>query len=145
MTTAILWLALLGDLDSHVEATEERETLLYVATRPAGAKILVDGKRVGITDGLFPVELGVRSVIVELDGHDRQIEQVTIRAGDIHRLKLKLTRRTKQEVSEKADSPKSTATATRRVFLSTHTQVFACNTVLDIAGGEVDAVTSPDL
>jgi len=29
--------------------------------------------------------------------------------------------------------------------LSTHTQVFACNTVLDIAGGEVDAVTSPDL
>jgi len=31
------------------------------------------------------------------------------------------------------------------VGLSTHTQVFACNTVLDIAGGEVDAVTSPDL
>jgi len=32
-----------------------------------------------------------------------------------------------------------------RLLLSTHTQVFACNTVLDIAGGEVDAVTSPDL
>jgi len=31
------------------------------------------------------------------------------------------------------------------VGVSTHTQVFACNTVLDIAGGEVDAVTSPDL
>lgn len=143
MTTAILWLALLGDLDSHVEATRERETLLYVATRPAGAEVLVDGKRVGITDGLFPIEPGVRSVIVELDGHDRQRKQVTIREGDIQRLKLKLIRRTKQEVSEKADSPKSTAAESTRVFLPDQDNLQINpkpKVVLDLATGELHPV-----
>ena len=94
MTTAILLLALLG----AVESTEERDTLLYVATSPPGAEVLVDGKRVGTTDGLFPIEPGVRRIIVELDGHDQQGKDVTIRAGDITRLKLRLKRRPETNV-----------------------------------------------
>lgn len=93
MTVAILSLALLGAVGADVAATEQRQTLLYIATSPAGAEIFVDGKRVGTTDGLFTVEPGVRRVIVELEGHDQQGKDVTIRVGDVTRLKLRLKKR----------------------------------------------------
>jgi hypothetical protein len=93
MFAGILWLALLGAAGADVEATEARQTLLYVATTPAGAGVIVDGKRVGVTDGLFTVEPGIRRVIVVLEGHDQQGKDITIRAGDITRLRLRLKQR----------------------------------------------------
>jgi len=89
----ILSMALLGAAGGEVVAKDERDTLLYVVTSPPGAEVLVDGKRVGTAPGLFPFEPGVRRVIVELEGHDKHGQDVTIRAGDITRLKLRLTRR----------------------------------------------------
>jgi len=88
----------MGAVGADVEAKTKRDTLLYVATSPSGAKVLVDGKPVGTTDGLFPIDPGVRRIIVELEGHDQQGKDVTIRAGDITRLKLRLKRRTEAKV-----------------------------------------------
>lgn len=93
MIAAILSLALLGAAEADVKATEKRQTLLYVATSPPGAEVLVDGKRQGATNGLFTLDPGIRRVIVELEGHDRQEKDVTICTGDITRLKLKLKKR----------------------------------------------------
>ena len=106
MNTTILSLLLIGAVGAEVEATTERETFLYVTTKPAGAEVLVDGKHVGTTPGLFPFQPGVRrQVIVELDGHEQHKETITIRAGDITRLSLKLLpgrkdigRKTRKEV-----------------------------------------------
>jgi len=93
MPTAILSLALLCAVGAEVETKAERETYLYVTSSPAGAEVLVDGQRVGTTPGLFPFKPGVRRVIVELEGHDEHGQDVTIRAGDIKRLTLRLKRR----------------------------------------------------
>ena len=91
MNTTILSLLLIGAVGAEVEATTERETFLYVTTKPAGAEVLVDGKHVGTTPGLFPFQPGVRrQIIVELEGHEEHKEGITIRAGDIKRLTLKL-------------------------------------------------------
>jgi len=105
MTSAILWLALLGAVGPDVDATEKRETFLYVATSPPGAEVLVDGKRVGTTPGLFPFKPGPSRVIVELVGHDQHGEIVTIRAGDIKRLKLRLKRQAAAKVDNQTLGP----------------------------------------
>ena len=91
--TTFLSLAFLCALAPQVETKEQAETLLYISTTPSGAEILVDGKRVGVSDNIFHVEPGVRRIIVELDGHDPQGKEVTIRGGEITRVRLKLTKR----------------------------------------------------
>jgi len=98
----------MGAVGADVEAKTKRDTLLYVATSPSGAKVLVDGKPIGTTDGLFPIEPGVRRIIVELRGHDQQGKEVTIRAGDITRLKLRLKRRTDAKVDKHMLDPDAT-------------------------------------
>jgi carboxyl-terminal processing protease len=105
MASVILSLVLLGASEPKVEAQAERETLLYVTTSPPGAEVLVDGKQVGTTPGLFPFKPGLRRVIVDLDHHNQYKQDVTIRAGDIKRLKLRLKRHTKAKVDTLMLSP----------------------------------------
>ena len=87
----LIALASLGaspDARAQSEATEsarpqtgpQRGTYLFVRTKPDGAKVLIDGKQVGVSDDLFPVDPGVRRIIVELEGHDPNGREVTIRA-----------------------------------------------------------------
>jgi len=75
------------------ETGPTRGTFLFIRTKPDGAKVLIDGKQVGLSDDLFPVDPGVRRIVVELEGHDPGGREVTIRAGRIERGKLLLTKR----------------------------------------------------
>jgi len=52
-----------------VKTAEKRDTLIYVRTKPPGAKVFVDGKELGTTNGLFHVEAGVATIVLELEGH----------------------------------------------------------------------------
>lgn len=76
---------------SRPETGSTRGTFLFVRTEPAGAEVLVDGRRVRVSDDLFRIEPGVRTIVIKLDGHDPEDEKVTIRAGRVERLGLKLT------------------------------------------------------
>ena len=55
MNVSLLSLALLTAGAAQVETQEKRTTELYVRTIPPGAEVIVDGQRVGTSDGLFPV------------------------------------------------------------------------------------------
>ena len=76
--------------DPPVKTSENRDTLLYIRTDPPGAKVLLDGKELGTSDGLFRVEPGVGTILVELDGHKADAKQVTIRANRVTRIELAL-------------------------------------------------------
>lgn len=92
-------LSLLGLLASMVaclaadpvgKTGEKRDTLLYVRTMPPGAKVLLDGKELGVSNGTFAVEPGVAAIRVELEGHKAGGKQVTIRADRVTRIELVL-------------------------------------------------------
>jgi Flp pilus assembly protein TadD len=76
--------------DQPVKTAENRDTLLYVHTVPPGAKVLLDGKELGTSDGLFPVEPGVGTIVIELEGHKPVTKKVTIRAKGVTRFVLTL-------------------------------------------------------
>ena len=86
---------------------EKRDTLIYVRSDPPGAKVLVDGKELGRTNGLFPVDAGVATVILELKGHAPVTKQVTIQAEGITRIEIELKPQTPP-----ADEDQSYAVAT---------------------------------
>ena len=103
MSTTLLSLALLSVLAPPVEVSEKPETLLFVRTTPAGAKVFLDGKPLGTTDDLFSVKPGVRRIVIELEGHDPQSKEVTIRAGEITRLVLEF-KKALQEAGDRTGS-----------------------------------------
>ena len=73
-----------------VKTGEKRDTLLYVRTDPPGAKVLINGKEVGTSDGLFKVEPGEGTILVELEGREPDERQVIVRANAITRVELSL-------------------------------------------------------
>ena len=103
------------------ETGSTRGTFLFVRTEPAGAEVLVDGRLVGASDDLFRVEPGVRAIIINLDGHDREDGEVTIHAGRVTRLELKLTK--------EADSPANPRAALSRkaIVIGSLTPISAAN------------------
>jgi len=115
---------------SRPETGSTRGTFLFVRTEPAGAEVLVDGRLVGASDDLFRIEPGVRTVIINLDGHDPEDEVVTIRAGRVTRLELKLTK--------EADSPVDPA----RTIQIPKADTPNADVVLDLASGQT--MTPPD-
>ncbi len=92
MTATILSLALFCAAAPPVETSKTPETFLYVRTSPSGAEILVDGKPLGTSPGLFKVPPGVCRIVVELDGYQPGDQEVTIKPGHVQRLVLRLTR-----------------------------------------------------
>ena len=76
--------------DEPVKTGEKRDTLLYVRTDPPGAKVFLNGKELGISNGLFPVEPGTGTILVELEGRKPGERPVIIRANGITRVDLKL-------------------------------------------------------
>ena len=103
-TTGVLTLTILGILgqaaacwagDELPETGEKRDTLLYVRTDPPGAKVLLNGKELGVSNGLFPVEPGTGTILVELEGRQPGQRQVIIRANGVTRVELKLKPQTK--------------------------------------------------
>lgn len=73
-----------------VKTGMDRDTLLYIRTDPPGAKVFVNGKEMGTSNGLFPVQPGKGTILVELEGRKPDQRQVVIRANAITRLELSL-------------------------------------------------------
>jgi hypothetical protein len=104
---AVALLCVLGQIAACLAADppktgEMRDTLIYIRSTPPGAKVFVDGKEVGKTNGLFRVEAGVATVILELEKHGQVKQQVTIPANAITRIVIELR---PQTAAEEAQTP----------------------------------------
>lgn len=73
-----------------VEKQKSSQTLLFVRTRPNGAKVQLDGKELGKSDGLFRVEPGTYKIVLDLEGFQPQEQQIIVRDGRITRVELTL-------------------------------------------------------
>jgi hypothetical protein len=91
--------------DATLKTGEKQDTLLYVRTIPPGAKVLLDGKQLGTSDGVFHVEPGVGKVLVELEGHHANSKQVTIQANSITRIELMLESQAQTEGDHSITNP----------------------------------------
>ena len=74
IVSAIVLLFGLGQVVASMAADppktgEKRNTLIYVRTDPPEATVVVNGKELGKTPGLFPVEAGDATITIELEGH----------------------------------------------------------------------------
>jgi len=92
MNATLLSAALLCLMAPPVESAGAPQTLLYVRTMPSGAQILLDGKPLGTSDGLFPVQPGQYKIVVDLEGHEPQKQDITVRDGRITRIELTLAK-----------------------------------------------------
>jgi hypothetical protein len=55
---------------------------LYILSRPAGARVIVDGRVLGVTPLLLPdVAPGAHAVRIELNGHRPWTDSVQVTAG----------------------------------------------------------------
>ncbi|MCF7976157.1 MAG: type II secretion system protein GspG [Phycisphaerae bacterium] len=88
MNVLLCTLALFCMTSDQVETSRTADTLLYIRTVPSGAQILLDGKPLGSSDGLFPVKSGAYRIVVDLEGHEPQNQQISIRDGQITRIEL---------------------------------------------------------
>lgn len=77
-----------GEPAEGVQASDTPTTRLYVKTIPPGAQVMLDGKPLGPSDGLFLVPAGVGRVSVQFDGQAPRVQQVEIAAGQITRLEI---------------------------------------------------------
>ena len=76
--------------DEPIKTGEKRDTLLYVRTDPPGAKVFLNGKELGTTNGLFRVEPGRGKIFLELEGRKADERQVTIQANGVTRVEVEL-------------------------------------------------------
>ena len=83
-------LVLLGWLAIGGASSASSPTRLYVRTFPPGARVTLDGKSLGTSDGLFVVRPGSAGIAVEADGHEREVRQVEIQPEQITRVELPL-------------------------------------------------------
>ncbi len=93
MNTATVFLLMASVLTPPVQTSAERSTRIYVRTIPPGASVVLDGKELGTTDGLFLVPPGVRTITLEMDGYDPKAERVDVREGWITRVEVRLARK----------------------------------------------------
>jgi hypothetical protein len=76
-----------------VETSPTPTTRLYVRTIPPGARVVLDGKELGTTDGLFLVPPGTGKLSIALDGQQPEIRQVEVSEGRITRIEVTLKER----------------------------------------------------
>jgi hypothetical protein len=89
-----------------VETTPDAKTQLYVKTVPPGAAVVVDGKTLGKSDGLFDLAAGTHKLNLKLDGFVAEARVIEIRQGEITRVEVRLKRLSDAEtvLSHVADS-----------------------------------------
>lgn len=77
MSAALLALLCIAMSEPDVQADADAKTQLYVKTTPPGASVLLDGKVLGKSDGLFDVAPGTHKLALQMEGYasdDRSIE-----------------------------------------------------------------------
>lgn len=67
-------------------------TRIYVRTTPPGAKVLLDGQPIGISNGLFFAPTGDHKISLEMSSHDPHSRDVKILQGQITRIEVQLKR-----------------------------------------------------
>lgn len=85
-----LLLMSLGYSGINQATAEEPHSELYVRTVPEGAKVLLDGKELGTSPGLFPVKSGDYKIVIDMEGYQAEEQKITIREGRITRIELSL-------------------------------------------------------
>lgn len=93
MNATVLSLVLATVLAPPAKTSAERSTRIYVRTTPPGASIVLDGKELGTSDGLFLVPPGVRKITLEMDGYDPEAKTVDVKEGWITRVEVRLARK----------------------------------------------------
>ena len=91
--------------DEPLKTGQKRDTLLYICTDPPGAKVFLNGKEVGVSNGLFHVEPGSGSILVELEGRTPVKRPLIIRANAVTRLVLELKPQAEAAVEAKGAHP----------------------------------------
>ncbi|MBN2021157.1 MAG: PEGA domain-containing protein [Pirellulales bacterium] len=111
MNAVLTCLAVLSAaVTAQVESTETPASRIYVRTVPQGAQIVVDGQKLGASDGLFLVPAGVRKLTIEMDGYDPQTRRVDVRDGWITRVVVELKKKPGEtDASKKPDDIEYTA------------------------------------
>jgi hypothetical protein len=100
MNATVLSLVLATVLAPPATTSAQRSTRIYVRTTPPGASIILDGKELGKSDGLFLVPSGVRTITLEMDGHDPEAKTVDVKEGWITRVEVRMAR--KEQSPDKA-------------------------------------------
>src|SRR3990172_5569308 len=140
MHAALLSLALLCGAAGQVQTSDTPETLLYVRSSPTGAEVLLDGKPLGTTDGLFPVKPGECKIVVDLEGHQPEEQTITLRDGRITRIELKLKKHL--PVPPTAAPPAKAADGAARRAQLLHADVSGYKLVLDLGSGATLRITA---
>lgn len=78
--------------DADVVATQQTSTQLYVSTVPPGATVVVDGKTVGKSDGLFEVSPGAHKVTLQIERYKPEERSIEAVEDEIARVKVKLVK-----------------------------------------------------
>jgi hypothetical protein len=86
-------LATLLAIGAGVATAGQLPTRLYVRTIPAGARVVLDGKELGLSDNLFIVLPGGHTVTIELEGHLPEKRDVKLPAERITRLVITMVKR----------------------------------------------------
>jgi len=97
MNASAILLTLLVLSAPPAKALKEPRTHLFVRSIPDEAAILVDGKPLGKTDGLFLIPAGVRRITVELDGYASETRQVTVQGGRITKVEIEFNKQSPQK------------------------------------------------
>jgi len=105
VSSACLLIVLAASPPPEIRLEEKASTRIFVRTVPPGAKIVLDGKPLGQSDGLFLVPPGVRRITVERDGFDPVVHEIDVREGRITPLEWKLRPR-KPATQAKGAKPK---------------------------------------
>jgi len=105
MNATLLSAALLCVMAPPVESAGAPQTLLYVRMMPSGAQILLDGKPLGTSDGLFPGQPGQYQIVVDLEGHQPRQQEITVRDGRITRIELTLAKGPAAEITRPEPKP----------------------------------------
>lgn len=93
MNATVLSLVMATVFAPPAKTSAERSTRIYVRTTPPGASIVLDGKELGTSDGLFLVPPGVRKITLEMDGYDPETKSLDVKDGWITRVEVQMVKK----------------------------------------------------
>ena len=94
---AVLFAALLAVGAPEVQTKSQPTTQLYVKTVPTGADVVIDGKALGKTDGLFDLSPGPHRLSLRMEGYVAEKRSITPRQGEITRVEATLKTRSDRQ------------------------------------------------
>ncbi len=80
-----------------VETAPQPKTQLYVKTVPSGATVILDGKELGKSDGLFSIRPGDHRLVLRLAGYVEERRPIKAAEGEITRVEVELKTQTSVE------------------------------------------------